>query len=343
MRKGDNPSKNILLQSGESSHRVIMPLHIPNEEGYYKQAYKIFEMSIISLINTSAYKSKISVISDACCESVNSRLHKLFMENKIDELILEKHNIGKINSILKSLRTVNETFVTISDADVLFLDNWDEEVFTIFKKFPKAAVVSPTPVFRNHMNYTANIWIDNLFSKKLRFQEVKNPEALEKFAQSLGWNSLENRFKDVIATLESRDKSTIAVVGATHFVATYKTAYLKEMPKENSNFKLGGTSEGLYLDQPPFKSDGYRLTTYDNFAYHMGNHLESWLSDEFKKLNEIESKKDINFRVQKNTGKNFIKKIVEKIFLKFISRRSNYNYILRKKGLTKEQLKTFWY
>jgi hypothetical protein len=283
------------------------------------------------------------VISDNCCVSVNGKLQQLFQENSIDELILEKENIGKINAILKVLRTSEETYITIADADVLFLNHWDKEVFAIFNKFPKAAAVSPTPIFRNQMNFTANIWIDYLFSDKLKFRNVKNPMALEKFAQSLGWNSLEPRFKDVIMTLESQDKSTIAVVGATHFVATYNTTFLKNLPKENSVFKLGGNSEGLYLDKPPFDLDGYRLTTYDNFAYHMGNTLENGMELHFNSLDSIERRQDIKEYESSKPSRNFIKIAFVRLFLKIISNRKFYNYLLVKKGLSKEKLKRFWY
>lgn len=343
MRNENNISKEQLISKDPCNHRIIMPLHIPHEEGYYSEAFQIFEMSLISLKKTTIYSCKISVISDACCETVNVRLHKLFVENEIDELILESQNVGKINSILKVLRTVNENFVTITDSDVLFLNNWDKEVFTIFRKFPKAAVVSPTPIFRNHMNYTANIWIDNLFSKRLMFRDVKNPKAMERFAQSLGWNSLENRFKDLIVTIKSRDNSTLAVVGATHFVATYNTKYLKNISKENTMFKLGGTSEIYYLDRPPFEADGYRLTTYDNFAYHIGNQLEIWINEVFNSLQDIQVKQDLKLPTLKKYSKNLLKKISEKLFLRLIAFRFIYNYILKNKGLNNEKLKSFWY
>ena len=343
MRKGINTSKDTPIAINSCEHRIIIPLYIPHELDYYEQSFRIFELTIQSLKITSTYNYQLSVISDNCCESVNGKLYQLFQENSIDELILEKENIGKINAILKVLRTTEETYVTIADADVLFLNHWDKEVFAIFNKFPKAAAVSPTPIFRNQMNFTANIWVDYLFSDKLKFRNVKNPMALEKFAQSLGWNSLEPRFKDVIMTLESQDKSTIAVVGATHFAATYNIKYLKNIPKQNTNFQLGGSSEGLYLDKPPFDLDGYRLSTYDNFAYHIGNTLENYIEQEFSNLDAIENKSEIITRVIKNPKKPKLKAIAEKLLLKFISNRKNYNRILKQKGLTQQQLDNFWY
>ncbi|NHM01122.1 glycosyltransferase family protein [Flavobacterium difficile] len=341
MRKGTNTSKEQTISKREVNHRVIIPLYIPHTDEYYSEAFEIFEMTLMSLHKTSTYPNLVSVISDHCCDSINYKLLELKEKKLIDELVIQTQNIGKLNAILKVLRTVDEEFVTITDADVLFVNDWDKEVFHVFSSFPKAAVVSPVPVFRNQLSYTANIWVDYFFSKKLAFQPVKNPDALEKFAKSIGWDSLEPRFKDVIVTLKA-ENDTLAVVSATHFVATYKKEYLKNIPKENSIFKLGGNSEGKYLDKPPFDLDGYRLATYDNYAYHLGNKTELWQKEYYSALSETEK---IPFPAISNfkPGKSFVKKIIEKLLVKALSNTKIYNMLLLRKGLTKQQLKTFWY
>ena len=341
MRIGDNISKEKEIPKRNCNHRVIIPLYIPDNQDYYKDAFQIFEMTLVSIQKTSLYHNLISVISDNCSPEVNQKLLALKENNLIDELVIESQNIGKLNAILKVLRTVDEDFITITDADVLFMNNWDKEIFKVFSSFPKAAVVSPVPVFRNQMSYTANIWIDHLLSNKIAFKPVKNPEALEKFAKSIGWNSLEPRFKDVIVTLQA-DNKNLAVVSAPHFVATYKKEYLKNIPQENSKFKLGGNSEGKYLDKPPFELDGYRLSTYDNYAYHIGNRIEDWQKIFFNELKDVKKEVLIDFKNVK-TGKSVFKNIFEKVFLKTISNRKIYNFLLIKKGLSKDKLKTFWY
>ncbi|PIA78010.1 hypothetical protein BFR04_07195 [Gaetbulibacter sp. 4G1] len=341
MRKGENLSKDQILVDSSINHRIIIPLYIPSETGYYEEAFSIFKMSLISLAKTTMYKNSVTVIADGCCDDVNDKLLSLYKSSQINELIIERTNIGKVNAILKALRTVTEPFVTITDADILFLNDWDKEVFNVFKVFKKAAVVSPIPVFRKQFSFTVNIWVDYLFSKKLKFRPVKNPEALERFAQSIGWNTLEHRFKDVIMTLKEND--TTVVISAVHCVATYKTDYLKTIPKENSKYKLGGDSEGLYLDAPPFNLDGYRLSTYNNYAYHIGNKKESWLDLAFKSIEDTFIKSEIPMIFSKKPRKKSLKYFSEKILLKLIKNKRIYNYLLLKKGLSKAQLKTFWY
>jgi len=339
MRKGKNSSKEAVIKGSRVNHRVLIPLYIPFEEAYYLEAFSIFEMCLNSLHNVSIYELNITVISDGCCDAVNDKLYKLYQNNKINELIIENDNIGKLNAVLRGLRSVNEEFVTITDADILFLENWDKSVFQIFQTFKKAAVVSPIPVFRKQLSYTGNIWLDSLFSKKMRFKPVKNPEALERFAKSLGWQYVEDKYKDVIMTLE--ENNVTAVVSAAHCVATYKASYLKEIPKENTIYKLGGNTEGKYLDNPPYKKDGYRLSTYNNFAYHMGNTKESWLVAIFNAQKFIKDKIVLP-KIEGSEPKNKpIKSIFIKLFLKSLKIESIYDYFLLKKGLDKEKLKGF--
>ncbi|KAA5822444.1 glycosyltransferase family 2 protein [Algibacter amylolyticus] len=339
MRKGTNTSKEEIIKSSNINHRVIIPVYIPFEDGYYKDAFYIFKMCLNSIQNTSVYKLKITVVSDGCCESVNTLLYELFQKSLINELIIEKDNIGKINAILKGLRTVKEQFVTITDADILFLKDWDTQVFNVFSAFKKAAVVSPIPVFRKQLSYTANIWLDYLFSKDLKFRAVKNPNALEKFAKSLGWPYLEDKYKDLILTLNNNE--FIAVVSAAHCVATYKTQYLKNIPKHNSVFKLGGNSEGDYLDNPPYQLDGYRLSTYNNYAYHLGNEKENWSTSIYKSQVKVNEKSELPTFEILTPKKKSLKLFFTKAFLRLLRFRKIYDFILLKKGLPKQKLINF--
>jgi hypothetical protein len=339
MRKGKNPSKDVILQPSESNHRVIIPLYIPNEEAYYKDTFNIFLMCLQSLRKTAINNLQISVCSNGCCDNVNERLMQLYLNKTINELCIESNPIGKINSILKSLRTAQERYITITDADVLFLNGWEKSIFDLFESFPKAAAVSPLPVFRTQNHYTSNILFDYFFSKKIQFSEVKNPEALTRFANSIGWSSLETKWKDVIMTIKGNN-GIKAIVGCNHCAVTYKKEMFEAMPKGNSEFVLGGNSEALYLDRLNQLYDGYRLTTCNNFAYHLGNEIEGWMIDKFESLNNEEKLdyKIISKLLKRRQIHYFFKSVVFKkiMDIKFI--RSNF-YLW--KGLDKSKLKNF--
>lgn len=340
MRQGENTSKDKLLQVKPCEHRVIIPLYIPKEEDYYQDAFEIFEMCIKSVLKTAQSPLKVSVISDASCKSVNDKLLAFQKDGLIDELIIVGENIGKINSILKALRTAQERLITITDADVLFVNGWEQEVISIFKAFPKAGVVCPVPVFRTHFKLTSNIWIRHLFSKRLKFLPVKNEEALARFANSIGWPWLDTKWKDTIATLEAKN-GQIAVVGSSHFVATYKREVFNKLPEENSSYKLGGDSEYRYTDLPALKMDAYRLSTYDNYAYHMGNMIENWMLEEFGSLKVAQKEFNTFDNLNRLKSSYFSYVISKKVFAKLLHIKIFKKILLRNKGLNTEQIENF--
>ncbi len=340
MRTGENVSKEKLIALEACSHRVIIPLYIPNEEGYYKESFKVFELCLHSILKTAVSPIKISVVSNGSSKVVNTKLLKLSEDGYINELIIENEGIGKINSILKALKTSEERLVTITDADVLFLNNWETEIIKIFEAFPKAGMVSPVPVFRSHLRLTSNIWWRYLWSKKLMFRPVKNPESMTRFAKSIGWSRLDLKYKDVIGTLKSKN-NTLAVLGNAHFVGTYKQEVFKKIPDENSKYKLGGDSEHLYMDSPTVKAGGYRLATYNNYAYHMGNTIEPWMETEFLELKQEEKTHNRfnNLKVLKPSLLDYF--FSEKIFKKIFKYKPLKKAIFKFKGLNKEQIKNF--
>jgi hypothetical protein len=339
MRKGENDSKDVYLNLKKAYHRIIIPLYIPFEDEYYKQSYQIFEMCLDSIHKTTVNGVVISVICNACSKKVNERVFELFNERKIDECIVVHEGIGKVNALLKSLRTAEERLITITDADVLFLNGWEEEVIKVFENFPKAGVVSPVPIFRRHNNLTYNIWFDYLFSRKLRFTKVKNPEGLIRFANSIGWPWLDEKYKDIILTVSGKDNLR-AVVGSPHFVATYKSEVFATLPSENSIFQLGGDSEVKYTDEPVIKCDGYRLATEDNYGYHLGNAIEDWMLEEYAKL-KLEVKRELEPTLKDlkpSRVRYYVKSI---IFRKLMTFQPLLIVFFKNKGVPKEKMKQF--
>ncbi len=340
MRVGENVSRDKLIKKRPGNHRVIMPLYIPHETDYYKDSFSIFKMCLLSVNKTASSNVAISVVSNGSSKSVNKRLLEFYEQGLINELIIEKDEIGKINCILKVLRTSDERFLTITDADVLFLNDWENEVMKIFEAFPKASAVSPMPVFRTQNHYTSNVIFDYFFSKKIKFSEVKNTEALTRFAKSIGWEWLDEKWKDVIMTVDARNNDLKAVVGCNHCTVTYKREIFESIPNKNSKYKLGGDSEGLYLDQPSMYYDGYRLATYNNYAYHLGNKIEQWMLDTFDTLEESD-KKEFTFIapiLKKSKFRHTLKNI---FFKKIIARKQIRKAYYLRKGLSADKVNNF--
>lgn len=312
MRIGNNPNKDIVQQKSNYTHQVIIPVYIPNQEGYFKDAFRIFDLCLTSLFETTHHKTYITIINNGSCKEVKAYLETLFLQGNIQEL-LHTSNIGKFNAILKGLVGNDMELVTISDADVMFLSNWQVETVKIFEQLPKAGVVGLTPQFKMFESHCGNLICDNLFNKKLRFISVKNKEALIRFYDSLGWKRDYNQdhLNHVLGLKISPNFKVL--IGSGHFVATYKKDVFKNITSF-SEYKLGGDSE-IYIDKLPLKKDYWRLTTYDNFAYHMGNTYENWMSE--IKFNSLEKDLQTNFKIR-NANSHFSYFIKNRLLPKII-------------------------
>jgi hypothetical protein len=328
MRIGYNPHKDKVQETSNYLHQVIIPVYIPNQEGYFKDSFTILKLCLESLFNTIHSKTFITVVNNGSDKIITDYLDSLFTQNKIQELI-HTENIGKLNAILKGLAGNNIDLVTISDSDVLFLPNWQLETVKVFKEVPKAGVVGIVPQFKTYESNCGNVLFDTIFNSKLQFLPVKNKEALIRFYDSLGWDR--NYNQDYLKyTLGLKINSDLNVlIGSGHFVATYKRDIFDNIVSY-IGYKMGGNSES-YLDALPLEKDYWRLTTYDNYAYHMGNTIEDW-------MNEAQDQKggysvvEYNFEKRKRISSisYFIK---NRLFVKFISVKMTVKMFLKWKKL----------
>ncbi|MCF6279732.1 MAG: glycosyltransferase family 2 protein [Flavobacteriaceae bacterium] len=333
MRKNHNPNKDKKLDKSKFMHRIIIPVHISNNE-YAQDLLKILKITLQSLYKSVHSKTAITIVNNGSNAEVVDFLNNEFKEKNIQELI-HTESIGKLNAILKVLRLVDEEIITISDADVLFLNGWQNETTKVFNNFSKAGVVGIVPQFKQYTVNSFNLFFDNFFSKKLKFTQVVNPEGLKKFYKSIGWNDNYNKFflkTNLTITSKNGEK---AIVGSGHFVATYRKEVFDYLPKESSKYLLGGDSERKYLDEPVLKSGGWRLTTNDNYAYHLGNIYEDWMQDELDKSDNKPSQKLIEISSSHFKGRKFSYFIKNHLFRKIISPKSIFKKFLISKGLDK--------
>lgn len=338
MRVGFNPNKDKVSNDIGFFHQVIIPVYIPNLEGYFKDSLIILQFCLQSLIKTSHNKTYISIVNNGSCKEVVDYLQKKLEEKKIHE-ITHSTNIGYVNAMLKGIVGHNFSLVTTCDADVLFLNNWQIASYEIFDKFPKTGAICPTPTSKSLKFYTYNLFFDCIFSKRLNFTKVKNPTALQKFASSIGNLYFYNSFHlDKYLTVSN--KGFKAVVGGGHYVVTYKGDVFDKLEEKYSNFILGGGSDDI-LDKPVADQGYWRLSTEDNFAYHMGNIVEPWMGRE---LNALKDESTITMTVpdlKKMRSSRFLNFIKSKIFMRILCKKPIWTLFLQYKGLSKEASKNY--
>lgn len=280
MRVGNNPAKNGSKLEEVGFHRVIIPVYIPNlDEGYFKDGLEILKFCLESLLSSTNDSLRLSVFNNGSCESVGNYLKALFsLEERFDQLLHSKVNVGKVNAINAVVKSTKSVLYTISDADVMFLQGWQQNVEEIFYHFPEAGMVSPVPSSKAFSNHTSSTLYYSLFKGKLSFEKVRDPEALRMFEHSIGTSLYKDCHYDKYFVVSNRSGKK-AVLGCGHFVATLKKEVFHYSPNKPSEIKISGGSEAAYIDIPNDEGGFLRLATLGNFAYHLGNVVEPWMKE----------------------------------------------------------------
>ena len=321
MRTGVNPEKGKKEFNREKSHRVIIPVFIPNsKDDYYKDALKVLKECIFSIINTvNPETTVISVINNNSNKEVSDFLNTQLIEKYLDKVVSYRENRGKVYAVLSEAKASFEDFITICDADVFFFPGWEQAVFNIFKSFPNAGVVSPVPSQNLALYHNATVFYDKYWSI-MKYEKVVSDKDCELFLNGLGNSALLRRnkhpydWKQKQYYLNGRIK---ALVGANHYVATYRKNIL-EFNTDFPQLKFKKGYEEEYLDLPCDKLGYYRLSTIKAYAYHMGNKYE-----QINRTSEnSETKADISIfsslvDIRKSKTPYFIRKSFFRVLKKF--------------------------
>lgn len=339
MRVGSNPEKFNKEIKNSVYHRIVIPVYIPNFEGYFKNAFEIFQFNIESLLLTVHEKSRITIYNNCSNSKTKNYIDSLYAKHEtIDQVFHSKQNLGKINAILASVKGNLEPLITITDSDVFFKHDWQKEVESVFINFPNAGMVSPVPNSKAYKSFTSSNWYVGFLGKgKIKFEKVKDPIALKKFEESLG-----ERVK-IFSPLHFEKymvlnvKGEKAVMGSGHFVATLRREVFDLGSNSPAFIKIQGGVENKFIDIPNEKLGYLRLSTLNNYAYHLGNVSEKWMQEEFDNLklgNPNSPVQNINLLEGKplNKWKNYLGKAIKRILLNSFFKKKYFQLIGLKDG-----------
>ena len=287
MRIGTNPVKNDLHIKVENYHRVIIPVYIPNFEGYFANSFEVFKLCLESILKTVHSKTRITIYNNNSNDVVKKYIDEKYQESElIDQVFHSKENVGKINALLAGAKGNIEPLITITDADVLYINGWQEAIEECFLGFPEAGMVSPTPLSSGLLYNTSSNWYYGFFNGKLAFNKVQNPEAMHKFDKSLGNASL--KFSEIhlqkYLVIKNKKNNCEAVFGCGHFACTLKREVFDKGSNSPAFQKIEGGVEKRFIDTPSDDLGYLRLATKENYAFHMGNSTEPWMFETFNKI-----------------------------------------------------------
>ncbi len=302
MRVGVNPEKYKKEINKNFIHRVIISVFIPNDtEEYYKDSLEVFKTCLSSLfqtINTSI--TAITIINDASYDKVDEIIQTFISKGLINKYVKYEENKGKVYAVISEGRSCFEEIITIADADVLFMDGWEKQVFEIFKTVPKAGVVAPVPSQNLALYKNSSVFYDQYFTRNIIYNKIVRDEDNDLFLKGMGNLALLNRDNRKFSWKQKQyflNSAGNPLLGAGHFVATYR----REILEYNNKFpelKFKNGYEEFYLDDPADKLGLYRLSSSKTYAYHIGNKMDNFSKNyRFTGENKLE-----------NNGMEFLKK-----------------------------------
>ncbi len=264
------------------SHRVVIPVHIPEKEGYFGQLDQILELCLDSLQLASEPGLRVTVIANACAPDVVTSLTHRAERGLVDQLIVYSDNRGKVDALLGVAPRCVEDIVTLSDGDVLFRRGWQAAVERVFHAFPEAGWVAPVTALLPRYETTATLaagWVKN----ELRYGPVVRRADLLEFAQSVGdpHRFGEEQLRQQLHVERGGEK---ALVGAGHFVASLRREAARRLALEPTKRSVSGGSELEGLDRPIDEAGFWRLSTTSSYALHMGNVPEQRFEQELDAL-----------------------------------------------------------
>ena len=315
MRIGINPQKLQKKIDLDAHHRVILVVYIPNEEGFYKKSFDVFKLSLDSLIATVNDNCAITVVNNGSYEKVTALLNHYFENNKIDTLINDRINIGKIDALIGAARGSREPLITYTDSDILFVTGWQVNVEKVFSTFNNVGSVSPIPV-RYGMFYGTSSVLQQIILKKIKIKFEAIPEnfiSYNKYLCSINWDADDNDSKKWPVI----EKEGIqAIIGSGHQVLTISREILfTGVPTNPSLTLVGGDSEYKYVDEPIDRLGKLRLSTYHNFGYHMGNNVEGWMIAVHQDNLNQKPISTTGFCIQKDVPNLFFNRFRQKIYM----------------------------
>lgn len=287
MRIGINPEKNNKEIELNNYHRIVIPVYIPHFEGYFAQAFPVFKLCIESLLLTVHSKTRITIYNNNCHADVKEYIDQKYNESElIDQVFHSKENLGKINAILAAVKGNLEPLITITDSDVFFKQNWQKAMEDLMIDFPQAGMICPVPNSKAVSQFVKNNWYFGLFKSKLKFEPVSDPQAMIRFDDSLGnaKSLLKPIHLEKYLVIYNKKKNAKAVMGGGHFVATLRREVFDKGTNEPAFIKIVGGVENKFIDIPNEEMGFLRISTVDNYAFHMGNSIEDWMHDELALL-----------------------------------------------------------
>lgn len=271
-RSGSNPFRHVGLDGSAVWHRVVLPVFVPEDSGYFEQSAEVLDLCLSSLWATCGQETAITVVVNAASRKTFEVIDGHRRSGHIDTLIEFRENAGKVNALMAGVRGSHEPIVTLTDSDVFFLPGWLEATVAVFNAFPMAGAVSALPVPHLRRQCTTATWLGAAVRGRLVREALASLSDLELYMRDLNSPAL-IRPDQQRRQWGVRNGSAVALIGATHMQCTFRREVFDAAPKERCGTAMGQDSEYRWMDLPADLLGMWRLSLCKAHVRHMGNQL----------------------------------------------------------------------
>jgi hypothetical protein len=297
MRTGRHPLKTDIQPLRHRRHRIILPFWIPNiVDDYFKEQPEVLRLCLESLVSSIDSKdTAITLINNNSCFEATSVAEDFVAKGVIDKYVVYNENRGKLDPLLAEARASQEPFLTLADADFLFLPGWEKAVSDVMRLFPMAGMVTPFPTA--HLTYFYN---NNLVFSRRHFGNVVDGAEVDLFEQGLGHElntGLYSRpgIKKKQSWREGQyfaeHESCIALFGAVHALATFRREVVRGFNPSKVSEVFRNGYEHDFIDLAAERKGYLRMSTPRLWAYHLGNSVPENALDWYAKVNRADPAK----------------------------------------------------
>lgn len=141
-RIGTNPNRGQEVQFEPARVTVAVLVYAPSRTGYFQDRLEVTRLTIESILANTRIPFNLLVFDNGSCQEMVSYLQSLYARGKIDQLILSKTNIGKLNALYQIFEAAHGEVVAYTDDDVYHLPGWFQAHLKVLKTFPNVGAVT---------------------------------------------------------------------------------------------------------------------------------------------------------------------------------------------------------
>ncbi|MEO6628526.1 MAG: glycosyltransferase [Aquihabitans sp.] len=270
-RRGSNPAQFNEDLPPYGVIRLIVPVYLPSLEGYFADGLRVFEAMLASILATTNQRVQVTVIDNACAPEVATSLNEHVRAGRIDRLVRNASNRGKVDAVLSELRATFEPVAVVVDADVAFRPGWVDATLAALEAFPECGMLSlhPAPDFRWHAS-SSLLMSAGAARARLCRASVVDPADLDRFAQSVGRGATAQPPEGQL--LVTRGDAAL-MLGFGHFAFAVRREVVGDLPAGPSRSTLDGV-DVHYFEAPADRAGWWCASVVRALVHHIGNRLD---------------------------------------------------------------------